>query len=78
MRNTIKKVASKIPVDDKKFKDAVEQTVKWLDSNQLAEADEFEDKMKELESICNPIISKIYQGVGWFTGYGQHRHSYIC
>jgi heat shock protein 1/8 len=32
--------------------------------NQLAEADEFEDKMKELEGICNPIISKMYQQGG--------------
>ncbi|CDY16797.1 BnaA09g05850D [Brassica napus] len=30
----------------------------------LGEADEFEDKMKELESICNPIIAKMYQGAG--------------
>ena len=35
-----------------------------MDGNQLAEADEFEDKMKELESICNPIIAKMYQGGG--------------
>lgn len=30
--------------------------------NQLAKADEFGDKMEELESICNPIIAKMYQG----------------
>ena len=35
-----------------------------MENNQLAEADEFEDKMKELESICNPIIAKMYQGAG--------------
>ncbi|KAG2552926.1 hypothetical protein PVAP13_9KG491000 [Panicum virgatum] len=32
------------------------------DDKQLAEVDEFEDKMKELEGICNPIIAKMYQG----------------
>ncbi|KAF3331639.1 Heat shock cognate protein 1 [Carex littledalei] len=32
--------------------------------NQLAEAEEFDDKMKELEGICNPIIAKMYQGAG--------------
>ena len=36
----------------------------WLERNQLAEADEFEDKMKELECIFNPIIAKIYQVTG--------------
>ncbi|RWW19399.1 hypothetical protein BHE74_00038605 [Ensete ventricosum] len=67
MRNTIKdeKIASKLAVADrKKVEDAIEQAIQWLDGNQLAEADEFEDKMKELESICNPIIAKMYQGAG--------------
>ncbi|KOM35250.1 hypothetical protein LR48_Vigan02g140000 [Vigna angularis] len=65
MRNTVKdeKIGGKLdPADKKKIEDAVEQTIQWLDSNQLGEADEFEDKMKELESICNPIIAKMYQG----------------
>ncbi|XP_027348774.1 heat shock cognate 70 kDa protein 2 isoform X1 [Abrus precatorius] len=71
MRNTIKddKIASKLPADDKKkIEDAIEQAIQWLDGNQLAEADEFEDKMKELESICNPIIAKMYQGAGGDAG----------
>ncbi|KAE9461155.1 hypothetical protein C3L33_06966, partial [Rhododendron williamsianum] len=50
--------------DKKKIEDAIDGAISWLDSNQLAEADEFEDKMKELESICNPIIAKMYQGAG--------------
>ena len=41
---------------------AIEDTIQWLDSNQLAEKEEFEDKRKELESIANPILSKMYQG----------------
>ncbi|XP_027368059.1 heat shock cognate 70 kDa protein-like isoform X3 [Abrus precatorius] len=65
MRNTVKdeKIGGKLdPADKKKIEDAIEQAIQWLDSNQLGEADEFEDKMKELESICNPIIAKMYQG----------------
>ncbi|KAK8683489.1 hypothetical protein V6N13_039548 [Hibiscus sabdariffa] len=67
MRNTVKdeKIGAKLnPADKKSIEDAVEQTINWLDSNQLAEADEFEDKMKELENMCNPIIAKMYQGAG--------------
>uniref|UniRef100_A0A0D9WHC1 Uncharacterized protein n=1 Tax=Leersia perrieri TaxID=77586 RepID=A0A0D9WHC1_9ORYZ len=67
MRNTIKddKIASKLAADDKKrIEDAIDAAISWLDTNQLAEADEFEDKMKELEGICNPIIAKMYQGAG--------------
>ncbi|TRY72175.1 hypothetical protein TCAL_06728 [Tigriopus californicus] len=37
------------------------ETIKWLDNNQLAEKEEFEHKLKEVESVCNPIISKLYQ-----------------
>ncbi|KVI11970.1 Heat shock protein 70, conserved site-containing protein [Cynara cardunculus var. scolymus] len=65
MRNTIKddKISSKLPADEKKkVEDAVEAAIQWLDGNQLAEVDEFEDKMKELEGVCNPIIAKMYQG----------------
>ncbi|KAF3957515.1 hypothetical protein CMV_017479 [Castanea mollissima] len=71
MRNTIKddKIAAKLPAaDKKKIEDAIDQAIQWLDGNQLAEADEFEDKMKELESICNPIIAKMYQGTGGDMG----------
>merc|ERR1739844_708886 len=38
-----------------------DEAVKWLDSNQLAEVDEFQDKQKEVEAVCNPIITKLYQ-----------------
>ncbi|KAL2641821.1 hypothetical protein R1flu_009408 [Riccia fluitans] len=65
MRNTIKdeKIGSALsPADKKKIEEAVDAAVEWLDNNQLAEADEFDDKMKELESICNPIIARMYQG----------------
>ncbi|KAL1545925.1 Heat shock cognate 70 kDa protein 2 [Salvia divinorum] len=67
MRNTVKdeKIASKLSAaDKKKIEDAIESSIQWLDGNQLADSDEFEDKMKELESICNPIIAKMYQGAG--------------
>lgn len=57
------KISSKLAAaDKKKIEDAVDEAIQWLDANQLAEADEFEDKMKELEGLCNPIIAKMYQG----------------
>ncbi|KAJ6311721.1 hypothetical protein OIU77_013470 [Salix suchowensis] len=74
MRNTVKdeKIGSQLsPADKKKIEDAIDQAIQWLDSNQLAEADEFEDKMKELEGICNPIIAKMYQGAGPGMGGGM-------
>jgi L1 cell adhesion molecule like protein len=38
--------------------------LKWLDSNQSAEKEEFEALQKEMESLCNPIMTKLYQAGG--------------
>ena len=40
--------------------DKCDETIKWMDANQMAEKDEFEDKQKELEKLFNPIIQKLY------------------
>ncbi|CAI5928890.1 unnamed protein product [Closterium sp. NIES-64] len=73
IRNIIRdeNVGSKLPAGDKKkVEDAVTSTVEWLDHNQLAEVDEFEDKQKELEGICSPIFSRMYQQGGGGGGMG--------
>ncbi|KAJ1429208.1 Heat shock protein 70 family [Sesbania bispinosa] len=67
MRNTVKdeKIGGKLnPADKQKIEKAVDETIEWLDRNQLAEVEEFEDKLKELEGLCNPIIANMYQGAG--------------
>ena len=38
----------------------VNETIKWLDANQSVVKEEFESKQKELEDICNFIITKPY------------------
>lgn len=35
---------------------------------QTAEKDEYEHQQKELEKVCNPIITKLYQGTGGMPG----------
>merc|ERR1711898_22264 len=47
-----------------KAEKAVQDTLDWLDKNQLAEKDEFEAKQKELEGVVNPIMMKVYQAAG--------------
>jgi len=67
MRNTINEegVKDKIDAADKeKLESAINDAISWLDSNQMAEQDEFEDKLKELEGICNPVIQKMYAAGG--------------
>ncbi|KAL4854067.1 Heat shock cognate protein [Chlorella vulgaris] len=65
MRNTLKdtNIAAKIDASDKeRLEKMVEDAIEWLDHNQLAEEEEFEHKRQDLESACNPIIAKLYQG----------------
>merc|ERR1712062_849953 len=64
----------KSTLEDEKFKDKINendqktildkcnQAISWLDGNQTAEVEEFKEKQKELESVCNPISSKLYGG----------------
>jgi len=67
MKQTIEdeKIKDKIPEADRKvIEDKCSDVIKWLDANQLAEKEEFEHRLKELEQICNPIITKMYQSAG--------------
>merc|ERR1712218_110136 len=71
MKTTIEdeKVKDKLEEDDKKkIVDKCDETIKWLDANQLAEVEEFQDKQKEGEGVCNPIITKMYQAAGGAPG----------
>merc|ERR1719273_2778137 len=59
MRNSV--TDSKVnldPADKETIEKAVNEAIEWLDANQLAEIDEFQDKLKELEATCSPLISK--------------------
>ncbi|XP_063414809.1 heat shock protein 68-like [Mytilus trossulus] len=54
---------------------ACEESLKWLDQNSLAEKDEYDDKMKELQRICSPVMTKLHGGAhGGQAGSsgGQH------
>jgi heat shock protein 1/8 len=48
--------------------DAITETTEWLEHNQLAEKDEFDDKLKGLEALCNPIMTQAYSGAGATEG----------
>merc|ERR1712059_147609 len=67
MKTTLddEKLKDKISEDERKsITDKCDEALKWLDANQLAEKDEFTDKQKEVEAVCNPIIAKLYEGAG--------------
>lgn len=59
------KLGGKLSDDEKEtITNAVEEKIKWLESNANAEVDEFKEQKKALEEIVNPIITKFYQGAG--------------
>ena len=63
------KVKDKISDADKKaIVDKCDEAIKWLDGNQLGEKEEFADKQKEVEAVCSPIVTKLYQGAGEAPG----------
>jgi len=69
LRNTLndeeKGVADKIEDEDKEtLEDAIKEVLDWLDDNQEADAEEYEEKQKELEGIANPIMQKVYAAEG--------------
>jgi len=71
MKTTIEddKVKDKISEDDRKaINDKCDEAIKWLDANQLAEVEEFNEKQKEVEAVCNPIITKLYGAAGGAPG----------
>ncbi|KAF3841548.1 hypothetical protein F7725_007410 [Dissostichus mawsoni] len=71
MKSTVEdeKLAGKISEDDKqKILDKCNEVISWLDKNQTAEKEEYEHQQKELEKVCNPIITKLYQSAGGMPG----------
>jgi endoplasmic reticulum chaperone BiP len=68
MRNTIEdkeKLADKIEAEDKdKIKEALQTAQDWLKEHEEAEKEDLEAQLKELQSVCDPIIAKVYKQHG--------------
>lgn len=72
MRTTMNEAGDKVSAEDKQtVSQAVDAAIQWLDNNSLAEVEELEDKQKELESVCAPVVTKMYSdgaGMGGMPG----------
>ena len=72
MRNQINdkdKLADKLESDEKeKVEAATKEALEWMDDNQNAEKEEYDEKLKEVEAVCNPIITAVYQRSGGAPG----------
>ena len=72
MKNQINdkdKLADKLEGDEKeKIEAATKEALEWLDENQNSEKEEYDEKLKEVEAVCNPIITAVYQRSGGAPG----------
>merc|ERR1712086_498435 len=74
MKNSVEdkdKLAEKLSDEDKStIKDALTDAQDWLNANSDAEKDDFEEKLKEVQGTCDPIIKKVYEANGGQGGAG--------
>ncbi|KAK3387430.1 heat shock 70 kDa protein [Podospora didyma] len=71
LRNTLSdsKVDEKLDASDKEtLKAEIDKIVTWLDENQQATREEYEEHQKELEGVANPIMMKFYGAAGGAGG----------
>ncbi|KAI3828763.1 hypothetical protein L1987_02873 [Smallanthus sonchifolius] len=72
MKNQINdkdKLADKLESDEKeKIETATKEALEWLDDNQSAEKEEYDEKLKEVEAVCNPIVTAVYERSGGAPG----------
>ena len=73
MKNTVedkeKGIGDKISQSEKdEITNALKEAQDWLSANQEAEKDDYDTHLKDLQKVCDPIISKIYQQAGGAQG----------
>lgn len=56
--------------DKQLVKDKCATEMTWLDANNLAEKEEFDHRLKQLQQTCGPIMAKIHQASGAGAGAG--------
>ncbi|KAL0732531.1 hypothetical protein Bca4012_008740 [Brassica carinata] len=62
MKSTLEKLSEKISEEDKeKMEEVLKEALEWLEENVNAEKDDYEEKLKEVESVCNPVIKSVYE-----------------
>jgi heat shock protein 5 len=67
LKNTLdddeKGVADNISAEDKKeLQDIVDETLDWMDENPEADKEDYNEKLKEVEQVANPIMRNVYSG----------------
>ena len=76
VRQALSDAGDKLSSEDKNQANKVcEDTLSWLDSNSLAEKEEFEDKLQEVQKQCSPLMAKLHgQGSNSAASDSQSSH----
>ena len=55
------KVMNKLNADDLEIvKNKTQEVMAWLDRNSMADKEEYEEKQKDLQQVCSPIMAKLH------------------
>ncbi|GJW25583.1 luminal binding protein 5 [Tanacetum coccineum] len=66
------KLADKLEEDEKeKIETITKEALEWMEGSQSAEKEDYDEKLKEVEAVCNPIITAVYQRSGGAPGGGS-------
>ena len=61
VRQAVNDAGQNLSNEDKEAaKKKCEETLSWLDTNSLAEKEEFEDKLQEVQKFCSPLMAKMH------------------
>lgn len=65
-------VVNKLNADDLEIvKNKTQEVMAWLDRNSMADKEEYEEKQKDLQQVCSPIMATLH-------GQQQPQHGYSC
>ncbi len=62
VKNAARDCGDKMSWEDReKLNEEVDRVLKWLESNQLAEREEFEHMLEEVQKSCSPLMAKLHE-----------------
>ncbi|CAD5216078.1 unnamed protein product [Bursaphelenchus okinawaensis] len=72
VKQSLDEYGDRLSPDDKKMaKDTCDRILNWVESNQTAEKEEYEDQLKEAQTTCTKILSKLHQQPQGASSCGQ-------
>lgn len=61
VQNAVRDYGDKLQKDDKeKMEKEIEEVLNWLERNSLADKEEYEYKLEELQKVCSPVMAQLH------------------